>query len=221
MSRPKLGVRERALSDAEIPIAWSVAETVGYPFGPFVRLLLLTGCRRGEIAGLQWPEINFDQNTITVPADRYKTERTLVVPLSPPTKQLIDNLPRHAEGPFVFSTTGGRRPISGYSKMKRRFDAALSERCEAEGREPFDFDLHDLRRTVRTNLSALRVPPHVAEAVLGHVVTGVQKHYDKWTYVDEKREALESWARKLQSLIVPGSNWCPSAELDNLVFRCG
>src|SRR5512132_1121432 len=56
---------------------------------------------------------------------------------------------------------------------------------------------------------------------LGHVVTGVQKHYDKWTYVDEKREALESWARKLQSLIVPGSNWCPSAELDNLVFRCG
>lgn len=206
MPRVKIGVRERALSDEEIPAVWSVAEAVGYPFGPFVRLLLLSGCRRTEIAGLQWSEIDLDQNTITVPAERYKTGRTLVVPLSPPARELIEDLPRHSEGDYMFSTTGGRRPISGYSKMKRRFDAALAARCEAEGRESFDFDLHDLRRTVRTNLSALRVPPHVAEAVLGHVVTGIQKHYDKWTYIDEKREALEAWGRKLQSLILPGSN---------------
>ena len=206
MPRVKIGVRERALSDEEIPIVWSVAEAVSYPFGPFVRLLLLTGCRRSEIAGLQWSEIDLDQNTITVPAERYKTGRTLVVPLNPPAKELIDDLPRHAGGDYVFSTTGGRRPISGYSKMKRRFDATLAARCETDGREPFDFDLHDLRRTVRTNLSALRVPPHVAEAVLGHVVTGVQKHYYKWTYLDEKREALEAWGRKLQSLIAPGNN---------------
>ena len=83
MPRPKLGVRERTLSDAEIPIFWETADTVGYPFGPFIKLLLLTGFRRNEIAGLQWSEVDIDQDTITVPAERYKTGRTLVVPLSP------------------------------------------------------------------------------------------------------------------------------------------
>lgn len=147
-----------------------------------------------------------------MPAERYKAERTLVVPLSPLARRLIDGLPHHACGDYVFSTTSGRRSISGYSKMKRRLDAALTARCEAKSREPFDFDLHDLRRTVRTNLSALRIAPHVAEAVLGHVVTGVQKHYDKWTYLNEKREALEAWGRKLQSLIAPGNNVVPLAQ---------
>ena len=90
--------------------------------------------------------------------------------------------------------------------MKRRFDRALAERCEAQGREPLGFDLHDLRRTTRTNLSALRIPPHIAESVLGHVVTGVQKHYDRWTYITEKREALELWAQKLKTLVAPGNN---------------
>jgi integrase len=212
MPRPKISVRERALSDQEIPIVWRAAGAVGYPFGPFVQLLLLTACRRNEIAGLGWSEIDLDRDTITLPVERYKTGRTLVTPLSPPARQLIDVLPRHAEGDYVFSTTSGRRPISGYSKMKRRFDAALAKCCETAGRGPFDFDLHDLRRTVRTNMSALRVPPHIAESVLGHVVTGVQKHYDMWTYNDEKREALEAWARKLQSLITPGENVVPLSQ---------
>jgi hypothetical protein len=125
---------------------------------------------------------------------------------------LIDDLPRHLDGDYVFSTTSGRGPISGYSKMKRRFDAALVRCCEAAGREPFEFDLHDLRRTVRTNLSALRIPPHISEAVLGHVIQGVQRHYDKWTYLDEKREALTAWGRKLENLIAPGSNVVPLSQ---------
>ena len=205
----RIKVRERALTDAEIPVAWKVAEAVGYPFGPYVRMLLLTGCRRGEIAGLRWSEIDLDAITITIPAERYKTGRTLVVPLSPLARRLIDDMPQFGEGEHLFTTTGGRRPISGFSKFMQRFDATLAEHCEADGVEPFDFDLHDLRRTVRTNMSALRVPPHIAEAVLGHVVTGIQKHYDRWSYLDEKREALEAWARKVESLINPGRNVTP------------
>ena len=202
----RIKARERALSDAEIPAAWNVAEAIGYPFGPFVRLLLLTACRRGEIAGLRWSEIDLDRSTITIPSERYKTGRTLVVPLSRMTRQVIDDLPHFTEGDFVFSTTGGRRPISGFSKMMERFDAALAKHCKGEGVAPFDFDPHDLRRTVRTNMSALRVPPHIAEACLGHVVTGIQKHYDRWTYLDEKGEAFELWAGKVERLINPGSN---------------
>ena len=206
LPRPKLGVRERALADDEVPIVWKAADAVGYPFGPFMQLLTLTACRRGEIAGLRWSEIDLDKNTITVPGERYKTGRTLVVPVRPMARQIIDRMPRFEDGDHVLSTTCGRRPISGYSKMKRRFDAALVAHCEKQGHAPFEFDLHDIRRTVRTSLSALRVQPHIAEAVLGHVITGVQKHYDTWTYLDEKREALEAWARKMQSLIEPGKN---------------
>ena len=203
LPRPKLGVRQRALSDAEIPIVWTVASAAGYPFGPYIKLLLLTGCRRSEIAGLRWSEMDFEEGTITIPAERYKTGRTLVVPLSAQARRLIDELPRVAAGQYVFSTTGGRRPISGYSKMMRRFDAALAKRCEEESIAPFDFDLHDLRRTARTGMSALRIAPHVAEAVLGHVLTGVAKHYDRHTYLPEKIEALSAWGRKVESQIAP------------------
>jgi integrase len=203
LPRPKLGVRQRALSDAELPAVWAVAQSVGYPFGAYVKLLLLTGCRRGELAGLQWSEIDLDDGTITIPAERYKTGLSLLVPLSEPARHVIDELPRLAGGQYVFSTTGGRRPISGFSKMMRRFDSALAKHCEDVGLAAFDFDLHDLRRAVRTGMSALRIPPHVAEACLGHVVTGVQKHYDHWTYRPEKTEALAAWGRKIESLIDP------------------
>jgi integrase len=209
LPRPKIGVRSRALSDDEIPIVWAVADVVGYPFGPLVKLLLLTGCRRGEIAGLQESDIDLSACVITVPATRYKTGRDLVMPINALARPLIAELPSFVAGPYVFSTTGGARPISGFSKMMRRFEATLAKQCEAEGVAPFTFGLHDLRRTTRTGLSALRVAPHIAESVLGHVVTGVQKHYDRWTYITEKREALELWAQKLKTLVAPGNNVVP------------
>ena len=205
LRRPKLGVRNRALSDAEIPIVWAVADAIGFPFGRLVQLALLTGCRRGEIAGLQWSEVDLNDDMITIPSSRYKTGLTLVVPLSAQARRLIDELPRFVNGSFVFSTTGGRRPISGFSKMMARFDAALARRCEEDGIAPFTFDLHDLRRTVRTGMSALRIAPHVAEAVLGHVVVGVQKHYDMWNYRSEKFEALGAWGDHVERIVTGGA----------------
>lgn len=91
------------------------------------------------LAGLRWSEIDLDKNTITIPSERYKTGRTLVVPLSRMARLLIDTLPRHAGGDFVFSTKGGRRSISGFSKLNRRLDAAIAEHCEE----------HEIARSLR------------------------------------------------------------------------
>lgn len=213
IKRPRLRPRERALSDDEIPIIWRAAEAAGYPFGPFVHLLLLTGARRAEIAGLRTSELDEAAATVTIPGERYKTGRTLVMPLNKPALAIIAALPRFADEPHMFTTTGGKRPISGYSKMKRRLDELVAREAEKAGVAVADWDLHDLRRTVRTGMSRLRVQPHIAEAVLGHVITGVQKHYDRYSYLDEKRAALDLWGRHVMDLIDPGS----AAAGDNVV----
>jgi|APTNR8051073442_1049403.scaffolds.fasta_scaffold02340_5 integrase len=214
----RVAKRERVLSDDEVKVVWNAAEASGYPFGAFVRLLLLTGCRRNEIATLRWSDIDDGQAVVTIPGERYKTGRPHVVPLSGLAQEIIAAVPKVEGCPYLFSTRRARKavegdekkerpyvPLSGFSKMKRDFDRLTGG---------IDFDLHDLRRTVRTGLSRLRIADHVAERVLGHVQGGVAAHYDHWAYADEKREALEAWARHVESLIRPApANVVPLREV--------
>jgi integrase len=205
LKRPVPAPRQRTLTDAEIRTLWTAAEGV-YPFGALVRLLLLTGCRRTELAAMAWDEVDPERGVLVIPRERVKGGKPHVVPLSGLAREIVDGLPRFAEGRFLFSTTGGHKPVSGFSKLKAAFD----KRLEA----PIDYDLHDLRRTVRTRLSELRVRPDIAERVLGHVQRGISVYYDMWEYLDEKSEALSAWARRLESLIAP-------AGPDNVVELAG
>ena len=102
----------------------------------------------------------------------------------------------------AFSRTGGRTspPSSSFSKPKARIDRLMVAEL---GEAPPHWTLHDIRRTVRTRLSALRVPDHVAEAVIGHGRKGLARVYDLHRYVDEMREALEKWNALLRSLVMP------------------
>lgn len=200
------GVRHRVLSDEEVGHVWAVCDLVGPPYGPYLQLLLLSACRRGELAGLRWSEIDPDRQLLTVPAARIKNGRELTVPLSSLAQRVLAGVPRWPQGDYVFSLGCGDRPLVSFARLKEAFEAELAGHCAAQGIESFDFDLHDLRRTVRTGLSELRIAPHVAELCLGHVVSGVQKHYDKWSYLDEKRQALDAWAAKVERLIAPGGN---------------
>lgn len=209
LPRPRAGVRHRVLTDEEIGHVWAVCDRLGPPYGRYLQLLLLTACRRGELAGLRWGEIDPARRLLVVPAWRCKTGRELTVPLSPLAGRVLAGVPRWAEGDYVFSLSGGRMPLGSHGRLKDAFEAELDAHCQAQGVPAFRFDLHDLRRTVRTGLSELKVPPHVAEFCLGHVVTGVQKHYDKWSYLDEKREALDAWAAKVERLVTPGANVVP------------
>ncbi len=194
--------RQRVLSDSEIRAIWQATDSLGYPAGPFVRLLLLTGQRLREVAEMTWNEVDLDKALWTIPPERMKGDAAHEVPLAPVAVELLKSLP-HWRGDFVFSTTDGARPISGFSKMKLRIDAVTTEPIA-----PWRF--HDLRRTLRTGLSGLPIPNNVAELVIAHAQPGLHKIYDQHSYRAEKLRAFELWAARLAEIVEPG-------DLDNVV----
>jgi integrase len=194
----KKEARQRVLSDLEIRGLWKGTEKLGYPAAPFVRLLLLTGQRLREVAEMSWAEVDLEKALWVIPPERMKGDAAHEVPLSPAAVEILKSLPRW-RGDFVFSTTGGQRPISGFSKMKTRIDAALAEPIA-----PWRF--HDLRRTMRTGLGALPVPNNVAELCIAHAQPGLHRTYDLHSYRDEKRRAFELWAARVAEIVEPGAS---------------
>ena len=188
----KREVRERVLTDAELRAVWEGAAHMGYPYGPLIRLLILTGQREREIADMSWPEIDTNTALLTVPARRMKGDRLHAVPLCGDAMALLDALPFFNSGPFVFTTTSGEKPVNGFSKAKNRIDAI----CGVTG-----WKFHDLRRTVRTHFSALPVQDIVRELVIAHAKPGLHKVYDQHAYLAEKRECLDLWEARLRSIL--------------------
>ena len=140
----------------------------------------------------------------TVPAERTKQKLDHVVPLIAEIKALIGDKPEGFKGNswFIFSTTFGTKAFSGFSKAKKALDAEIAKRRKAEGREPMPrWTLHDLRRTARTLMSRAKVPADYAERVLGHVIGGIRETYDRYEYLDEKREALEKLAGEVKRIV--------------------
>jgi integrase len=122
---PKLP-RERVLNDNEIRVLWKACEAIGYPYGPCFKMLLLTGQRRSEVSEAQWSEFNLTNKLWTIPPERFKSNATQLVPLSDPVLELLEQLTRWAwTGDFLFSASGGRKPINGFTKVKMRFDDIL------------------------------------------------------------------------------------------------
>lgn len=212
---PAVQARDRVLSDAELGMAWDAAQHAGPAFVNCLRLLIVTGQRREEVAGMQWSEVDRASLLWTLPASRAKNDKAHLVPLSEMARDLLDtvagteNWPRHG---FVFSTTG-ERPISGFSKAKRRMDeamAAASQEHEVDGGEHpagtviAPWRLHDLRRTLATGMQRLGVRFEVTEAVLNHVSgsrSGVAGVYQRHTWADEKRTALDAWAHHIRAVV--------------------
>jgi len=208
--------RARILSDDELRLVWRAARKLRYPFGTLVRALMLAGQRLRELSDARWSEIDAGKATLTVPPERMKGKIAHVVPLTPAVVALLGGVPRFADGAFIFTTTAGRRPVSGFSKAKARLDreiertrAAMARLERRRGLKPTmakevpAFTLHDLRRTARTRLSELGVLPFVAELVIGHKQGGIQAVYDLHTYDAEKRAALLAWERRLLSIVEP------------------
>jgi integrase len=215
-------VRDRILSRDELRIVWAAATgtytppkegqtrvrynkpppELGYPFGPIVRLLILTGQREREVGGMMWSEVDFENRLWTIPASRMKSKRAHEVPLAPDTLALLKSLPRF-DGDHVFTTTGGEKSVGGYSKAKTRLDK-LSKVT--------DWKFHDLRRTMRTHLSALPVEDLVRELVIAHAKPGLHKVYDQHSYQDEKLECLTLWEQRLRGILAPR----PPAEVADL-----
>src|SRR5262249_43086145 len=112
--------RDRVLSDDELRLVWQAANKLGGTFGPLVKLLALTGQRRDEVAQMRWNEIDIDNRLWTLPPARVKNNQPHEVPLSGAAVTVLNNVPRAAGSPYVFTTNDGASPASGYSKGKRR-----------------------------------------------------------------------------------------------------
>jgi len=175
--------RDRVLSDAEVALFWSACDELGYPFGPFGKLLLLTAQRRDEVAGMRWEELDLANRVWTIPRERAKNDRAHLVHLSDLVMEVIEALPRIGAGAeYVFTTTGAM-PISGYSKAKAAIDWRMGE-----GVGPWIF--HDLRRTAATGMAKLNVLPHVVDRLLNHVsgeIRGVAAVYNRHGYEAARR----------------------------------
>jgi integrase len=196
--------RDRVLTVDEIRLFWQASVGMEYPFGPLYRVLMLTGQRLREVAEITWQEVNGD--TWTLPASRSKNGDEHVVPLSPEVVAILQALPKI--GRFIFTTTG-KSPVSGFTRAKERVNRLMIEavnRTRPAGADPVaipPFTIHDLRRTAATGMAGLRFPPHVVEAVLNHrsgTRRGVAGVYNRFDYAEEKRAALEAWARVLTKL---------------------
>jgi integrase len=183
------------LSDHELRLVWRATEAIGWPFGSMVRLLLLTGQRRNEVARMQWIELDLERGLWTLPRERVKNDRPHTVPLSPLVVSIIKSLPRIA-GQYVF-TTNGETASSGYSVAKRRLDAQLPADMPA-------WRWHDLRRTLASGLARLGVNLPVIEKILNHIsgsfggIVSVYQHHD---FADEKRQALEAWSDHVAAIV--------------------
>ena len=199
--------RKRILDDQEIRDLWIALDTAVAPscYPAYIRTLLLTAQRRTEVARMRWQEI--DGSAWTIPAERYKTNFSNTVPL---TNAVLPLLGEPLKG-FVFSSTGGRKPFSGYSKAKRALNEAIAKLRKKDERKPMSpWVLHDLRRTARSLMSRAGVSADVGERVIGHVIPGVRGVYDRHTFLDEKRDALERLAALVaQILDAPTNNVAP------------
>jgi integrase len=213
------GPRDRILSDDEIFAYWRAATRLPYPYGPIYKVLMLTALRLSEVADASLPEFDFRNKLWVIPAERMKGKnvgkkqaRAHAVPLTTDILSVLEALPRFNGGRFLFSTTNGRSPVWMGTKPKERLDRRMLRTLRARARKRGEdfravelphFVQHDVRRTVRSQLSRLKVAEEVREAILAHARPGIKQVYDHHQYLDEKREALELWAARLREIVTP------------------
>ena len=176
--------RNRVLSDDELRRIWNAAGDGAY--GTIVRLLILTGQRRSEIAELRWSEVDFERPALNLPAERTKNKRPHVVPLAPTAWTLLEPLRRAGGAIFEFTALA-------YSKD------LLDKRSGVNG-----WVIHDIRRTVATGMADIGIAPHIIEAVLNHVSGhkgGVAGIYNRSSYAAEKAAALARWDAHVRKII--------------------
>src|ERR1035437_2476450 len=205
--------RDRVLSDDELRLIWRAAYAIGWPFGPMVQALILTLQRRDEVAGMARRELKPQDQLWVIPRERVKNGQEHEVPLSPAAWALLDGLPKTSKAGLVFSVTGDTQ-VSGFSRAKERLDAeivklqksdAIQQGEGAAAVEPIPhWTLHDLRRTGATGMARLGINLPVIEKILNHTsgsFRGVAGVYQRHTFADEKRRAMEAWSNFVQATV--------------------
>jgi integrase len=182
--------RQCVLEDEAIKAIWDACLDDG--FGKIVKLLLLTGCRRDEIGALRWDEVNLKTGMLIIHEGRVKNRHALRLPLPAAALDILGTIPRR-DGPCVFGNPG--HGFTGWSAAKTKLDARLADVLLP------DWRIHDLRRSMRTGLGRLGIPPHIAELAINHVKKGVLADYDHYSYEPEIAKALVQWAEHVIAVV--------------------
>ncbi len=206
--------RDRVLNSKEIQKfigAIDKYERLSIPVKTALKLLLLTGLRSGELRLTKWSDVDLNNGTLLVPVAnqklsprRAKEAKPFICTLSDQALVLIKELV-HLDPVWVFPGNKENAPLTDkvFGRAVRRL---LSLQGEGGGKVlPVDaFSPHDLRRTMRSGLSKLRIPPHVAERCLNHSLGRIVETYDQHDYLDERREAVQKWADQVDVYLSQG-----------------
>lgn len=207
--------RKRVLTPDELIAAWRASASLPAPYGPWLRVLMVTLQRRNEVAGMGWAELSKTASQWELPGARTKNGRDHIVLLSGLALAELDALKWKARG-LVFPSSRAT-PISGFTKAKDSLDTAMlpllqamaDKRADAlkEAREAVALPrwvLHDLRRTGTTAMQSLGVPIEVTERCINHIsgeTAGIRGVYNLHSYAAEKRDAMAAWSAYLQKLL--------------------
>jgi integrase len=204
-----LAKRKRTLDENEVRVFWAAAGLLDWPFAPLYRLLLLTGQRREEVAGMRWEEVDFEKLIWRLPSkEEYQPQRTKnglehIVDLNSPALVILNALPGERRG-LVFTTTGAT-PVSGFSKAKVRLDVLMEKEFGSELRP---WRNHDLRRTMSTMMAEhLGIDEGVIDRIQNHITgvsDGLKGVYQQQQYRQKRKAAMIAWGSFVE-LLVSGS----------------
>jgi integrase len=187
--------RDRVLTVDELAAVWTASESLDYPYGPYLRMVILTAQRRTELASMRWRDINLDKAIWVLPAEFTKARRTHDVPLSTMALEILKNLPRFADGDYAFTHNCGSTHMCTYYEAKQHVDTTIA----AAGKKLERWTIHDLRRTAATMMAEQGVLPHILSAILGHSAAAavstmpsatVTKIYNRYAYLNERAGSL-------------------------------
>ena len=185
-------MRSHVMSASDLRGLWSALEEERPWSAIALPLMLVTAQRGSEVLGMRWADVDLPAGWWTLPEERSKNGLSHRVPLSAPAVALLETRRLVVgESPWVFPSASGLGPIAGVQKAVQR----------VRRRAGIDFRGHDLRRTAASNMASMGIPRVVLARILNHVESGVTAVYDRHSYDREKREALESWGRRLEEIV--------------------
>jgi len=186
------------LSNEELKSLWKAVENQPFPWQHSLKLMLFTAARRSEVFGAERAEFDLEEKVWNLPASSAKNNNAVIIPLSEEACHVISGCPVTDGSSKLFpSATNPKTSASGISKLLRRLRADVQSDLQ---RPVLHWTLHDIRRTVATNLQRLGVRLEVTEAILNHISgsqAGIVKVYQRYNWMDEKREALQLWSDDL------------------------
>ncbi len=189
--------RDRVLTVEEARAVYRATFKMPSPWGELARALLLSLARLGEFAKAERSWFDREGKSLEVPGSGHKNGDPKTVPLGELSFEILDQRPKGEDGPYLFSTSNGRKPVYSFADL---YADKLRALTAAElGRPLPHFTIHDFRRSGSTHLTGMGANEEVVEMLLGHRIKGVRGIYMKHKFLEERRAALRLWEKKLSA----------------------